>query len=712
MRATAATLVLFCLSSAQAQDFSKPITYTTKAIPLHSVLQQIGEKSGVTLKSDQSLEEEPLILRLDKVPLKDVMDKIAEVFAADWVDHHDFWQLERSEKKIAQIRADLFEKRKESIHQSLDKLKAIQAQHPLDAKGIDDLVNGYRAIAKKEQGGETPDDQTLSLLQTIKPSTRLSAVILSQMDAAELASIPIGKRAVFSTRPNSLQKPLSEIPATAIKQYENEFHAIQAALEQVPNQERSMLGDLLSHPDGGIDRVVVSAAAETYQDDIKFNIQYLDKMGRVAVQDFQNLGYTTNDLNDSLRKFTALRKEAQKNGLPLDAVAMEIAPYTLRLPAGQTRPLSQAAQDFLLNPTANDPLSLATSQIILKTAEQDRLNAICLATDKAEFYALNAGRVGKTNLATFQVMAEGMCKMTINREDRWLVAKPTDPQYASEARLPRPALEKFIQSAFKRGYVGIDDGADLCSCVPAESDIQLARRYVSYLMPERYLDAMWDNPDLLRVLGSLFSDQRQQAAKQKLSLHVMDLNADQREALRRFIFDPYNSPPKIVQQPDGTGFVDGHDRTDFLPSGLSNDLLFEVSDVVEQTYYAQIEDGGAMTNMTIPLNGLVQMLAESSHPELYGAYATKIKRLSVGTRRNVTIRVRDGAKSMEDSVEERQKASDDMLTVDQFLASLPSDARQQIESGVNAEIERRRQFQSSHSAGTTPPQGAKPPFRT
>src|SRR6476646_9151804 len=77
-------LCLAGLALGQGPDTSKPITYTTAAVPLHRAFEDIGKSAGIKFEIDGSMGEEPVILRLQGVPVKDVMDRVAAMEGAEW----------------------------------------------------------------------------------------------------------------------------------------------------------------------------------------------------------------------------------------------------------------------------------------------------------------------------------------------------------------------------------------------------------------------------------------------------------------------------------------------------------------------------------------------------------------------------------------------------------------------------------------------------
>ncbi len=191
------------------------------------------------------MEDEPLILRLNHVPLKEAMDKIADVFQADWVDHHDFIRLERSPERIKAIQTAVYLDRMSRFKTSIDELVNLRKQvQPLNDKTAADFVNLYA----KSFGMSSPnEDRRLQFIMDSRlPTMRLAIQILERMDPEQLAQIPFNKRVVFSSSPNSMQLALPEIEPTFLQEYAASRAALAKAFQTLRQDQRQNLYELQS----------------------------------------------------------------------------------------------------------------------------------------------------------------------------------------------------------------------------------------------------------------------------------------------------------------------------------------------------------------------------------------------------------------------------------------------------------------------------------
>jgi len=716
MRFLAAVLALSFCVIASAQDFTKPVTYTARAIPLRLVLDALIKQGGVKLKVTADMEEEPLILKVKDVPLKSVMDKMADVFAADWVDHNGFWRLERSEEKIAKLKESIILARTKAIEHSFEELRASEAKYPaLTSTSSDLLVGSLYSSAKKYQAGESVDDTASLDLYAQTPIARFTRRVLLAMDPRELASIPIGHRAVFSTKPNAVQQGLPEGTTALFKQFDNDFALFNESLQKVvPANERGLMAGFSMVSKKPVARVIISNQPFPGDETLSLEIRLVDENGDEIVEGSQNLGTTIEDWVGGQYDYAKLRQEAQKTGFELGPIAKEIAPHTG--PASNNlRVLPKEVVDILLDPVRHDPLSIATSDLLIGAADLEKENLIALPSDNCEYYALNSSRMGKTSLAAFRAVAERQANVSIESGDGWLVVKPHDPVATALERIPRAALQTFLTDVVTQGYISLDSAANLLASGSMELRDDLATREAGYLHPGAESHALGGMPGMVRFFGALSDQQRDGASRGTLKLHMSDFDNDQRAIATSMVYDAFNQMQQFYEQPDPSLSSNPHliDRTDFLPDGLTTDMVVEVSDAstsaafVDQTQYS----GGNYVS-AIPQDVLAQFLAQSEHPDLFPiTNPSKINGLKGGTQRRVTITLKQGNKVISQSINEDHPSDGMMMTIDQYIASLPKDDREKLEAAIATIVSRMQQMHRNpvNNAPAPTQGGQKPP---
>src|SRR5579885_3644095 len=84
---------LFTICVASAQDLSKKITYTTKAVSIQHAFSDLSTKIGTKLFVQPDLADEIVILRFQDVAAQDALQKIASAVEAEWKKTSDGYEM-------------------------------------------------------------------------------------------------------------------------------------------------------------------------------------------------------------------------------------------------------------------------------------------------------------------------------------------------------------------------------------------------------------------------------------------------------------------------------------------------------------------------------------------------------------------------------------------------------------------------------------------
>lgn len=714
MRMHAAVLALLTASFASAQDLSKPVDYTSRALPFHTVLLDLSKQSGVKLEAEDTMQNEPLILRLNRVTLKDAMDKIAEVFQADWVDHQGFFRLERAPEKIRAIEKAVHDDRVARFKASLADLVAEQAKNPpLDDKNAPDFVSLYTKSFGQGSGGS--DRRLRFAMQSRLPSMRLAVQILQRMDPVTLADLPTNTRVVFSTSPNSMQLPLPEIDPALIEQYKVSQLALSKALKVLTDEQRQTLYDLAGNfdaPAGSPAKIIAYTMPYQGPRILSLDFQVIDEKGNLMGEDMEALGTPFNAQMDARQKQALLRAEAVKDGFELGPVAKELADRT-GSSTGQ-RPLVKFAVDALLVPTQQDPLSFATCDTILTSAARLNSNAIFLCDDRTESFALSAGRAGKTSLEAFQGVLSTSSGEQVNVDNGWIEGRPMDPLQIAESRIPRQPLEDLIRQSYEKTYVTIDQIADFWYRLPKVADAWYGIPQIGWLIENQAAYPLYAQADTARIYGSLSPVQRDTAAtKAGLVLAAGQMTSDQSELLKAFTFNG----EKEVKDANGQlsyGGVGQHliERTELMPDGIPPDAVLKVTAVTKLAFYTHVTNDNY--SFVYPANAeeVAGHLARRQHPELFKDWQPDTAdSFQLGNTRTITLTLKAPGIEVSDSVTENQPPMGPPVPIGKLLETLPDGLRKEVQDKLNALLQKRQQKMSSEPTPTAEPAKVQPPAR-
>jgi hypothetical protein len=718
MKLIATVLVGLVALSAFAQDLAKPITYTTAAKPLRLVLEDLSKQAGVKIQTTEDMENEPLILRLQGVSLKDVMDKMADVFAADWVDHGTYRQLERSDVKTAAIRAALLQQRTAKIKEGIESLTKLEQDNPpMDQDQAEKLVKDMLNYAQITKNGRSADSNRLRfVLESRMPSMRFALKSLAKLDPAELATIADGGRIVYSTSPNSLQRPLAGVDEGALQELASGMKLMQSAVAKLKPEFKN-------GQDYGISSnstiftakpAKFIAVADRTFGILQVNFTLSDEKGNPLIQDYESVGEKWDATFNAREKGLELDKKNATEGYELGAVAKELA-ARIGHSGAELRPLSAAARNTLLSPATIEPLSVATSDLLLKGAERAGINLIALAPDSVDAAAIVSARTGKTSLERFQQSLRGS-GASLEIQDGWIVVKPDDPMAAAEGRVSRPLLEEFLKQVYADQFVSIDSAADLRVACPLGSGFDLAANEVGMLLDNNGTSSLYpQSANSLRFYGSLSAQQRDAARNGGLSLTFESLSTEQKQMISSVVYDGYTQLEFAGQPGPGDDYnqLYGQDKTDLLPDGIPMSTVITVADKEGDAGYTTVQTGsGPSYSYPQELEYMSYAIVQMQHPELMPDYGQHVVGFQLGRQRTVDIKIGLGKYAISDRIQEQRTPKGPPQSVDAFMASLSDEQRKKLQAQIDQYIQAMsRRTTDAKPAPTTTSGGAPPSAR-
>lgn len=698
------TVLFACslLSAASAQDTSKPVDYVARALPLRQVLFDLEKKSGVRLDCDPAMENEPLILKLNGVPLQEALDKIALVFAADWVKHDNVLRLERSPAKVEALRAKIFEKRLSLVKASLNSLVELCNSKPtLDEASAEQLITEAMRNSESNKQNRIPAARLeFHNMSARLPTMRLAVRLLSRMDLAELTQLATTGRVVYSTRPNNMQHAMPAMEPEDIQEWVAGRKAMAQAVAKLapkPSEDNysgqsflSDRGDYAHVPT----RVLMSSMdiGMTFPFTVQFT--FFNEEGNALANDSENLGESAATGFALRQKMDELRRKALTSGFELGPVGKELAPR-IGVPQESLRPLPQFVLDALTHPTTQDPLSMGASDIILKAADLQGANAIALLDDSAPSFALSSARSGKTSLEAYRVLMERFDAHTFDIQPDWIVAMPTDPVQVQEDRIPRNILENLMNSSLEQGFITLEEASDAALNMSPHA-FSMAEGMFDPILRAKGANAMYSDYDALRLYAMLGSAQKTKALSPKgLVVNVPELTPDQKASAERLAFlgqKWVEGAPQLVMPSEDVYYE--MDPTEALPDGISADCTLEFNVTDEECVFAHTIFAGSPNGYWGPQNlaSLGYTLAPALHPELSDPRMPQTDRLTLGTNRTLTVRVKRGKLAVPASASEQHFSADKAMTPQQYLDSLPLAKQLEIKKKVEEFVQRMQAY--------------------
>jgi len=684
------------------QDLSAPIDYTTKAKPTRLVLDDLSKLAKVKLQADRPLEEEPLIVRVRQVPLQTLMDKMADVYAADWVDHHGYWQLERSDEKTAAIKKRLLDKRTQAFQDSIDALVQLEKSNPpLDAAHAQILAEGF-ANEIVPNGGLTTTAESY-VAQSQLPSMRLAIKVVAAMDARELAAIPINTRVVYSSSPNAMQRALPHIDPKDIQEFISEQQIFHEAAQKVHAPENSEMIRF------GIDSGPVTAkptrllcTTQTAGNELILQFAMYDEKGNQIMTDSEELGEPWKQR--LARRAERIKIRAENDGYALSPLVIEMSSASQHR-SKNPKPISDELRKALLDVGHHDPLSFATSDILINGGEHDNLNVIAVADDEVEQLAeyAAAAQTGKTSLQKFSTYFPGT-ETTIETTDGWVVVKPIDPVETASGRFPRPALQDYLNSVVTNGYASLEDRAKLAASASRNTPSNWPD-IVTPLLLNSADSSSFVSLDGLRLYGTLSDEQQSAIHSGPLVLRPSDLGDDQKAMIGDIVFNDFFGWINDTGDRNGPA-LNSNEPTDVLPNGLTSETTVSFETKEEDVFFTEDQYTGRTFLSVHPMDQLSYMLLSTKKPELtHFVSLFRTTGFKSGKQRTVKIKVHLNPRYYaEQDLSENHPADGAAMDVDAFIASLPEDVRKKVLAEMATE-----EAEFSRAAGTTTQPGTPTP---
>lgn len=564
---------------------SKPISYTAVAGPASRVLPELGKVLGENLMTTPAVADEVIVLRLKEVSGREALDRVAKALNATWSREEAGLRLVRTPTQVRDEERTRLAQRTEQARAML----AAQAQQVAKmapwseptARRLAEQLEEARQMAGSFDRNQFTRVQTLDNQTPVK---RLAMRVAALLDPVELAKIEIGQRVVFSSRPTRVQRPLPAAVSAAIPKFVEEQALWARAADGVVNPQRNGYfseGAIFTRPADRVGKLLVAVNRNEFSSG---SIQVRVILGDVDGD--STLARATTTLQAGPGTQAVFNQVVQNpEGTPYaftfspDTQAMIDAFRPVVGAAGQTelKPLPAPVLAQLLQPEQRDPLSFATSEILLQAVEQENRNLVAVMPD----FAYGIGLVmsaGKITPSSLRIIAREL-GLTIEDAPGWMSIQPSDPISARRSRIDRRALGTFVRSVHQKGRSTLEDRAAFALGLPRDQQATwLAMTTVALVQARR--DGMdgFDR-DMLRFYGSLTPAQKGTLASNgKVSLQ--SLTPVQVEALDAIVYASERNSLRVqrarVPSDQAPILADGFENepTELVPNGFTIEASF------------------------------------------------------------------------------------------------------------------------------------------
>lgn len=646
-RGLVCSLVTWCIAlPALSDDLDAPVTGQYKAASAKAIVESLGKQANVNLTTSAALSSEPLIVSVDKAPLKDVMAKIATALFAEWQKEPTGYRLVRTpqtSRAMAQADIDYFSNAiKSRLAQLAKEASEFGAYTAEKARAQAEIEQRNRAAFDEmmRQGGGNVTGQRIT--PPVTPISYTLKQILGSWNPNELASLPIRSRTVYAMTPNANQRPMPGAASNLLRNYAAIHSLYLQALNDLPKPSTDrgmiMLDGMATKPmKGQLSEAHLIFARERW-DSVTATLRVYDSEGVVAAENTTVLNFTADPnapptgstgadeekiaLSDLAKRHGALIQYTPARspgdimvvgGLARGGGRRTIASVEMSAPGGSgpaplPKPeLTREWRDLLGDPNKNEPLSFAASEFAVGTASGLRKNLVASLGDDT-IVPLGARFESSMRPSEF-LLALKTLHHRVTVENGWIVIRPEMPTVASNSRVSRTAAASLLKSIVSSGRLTLDAAAQFVQGLQGPYQGGFLDRYVGLFDRDsrlHFINLAQTQFDMCKLYGSLDAMKRQQLAG-GARLNIAAMSIQQREIVAHMLFHSPDGPEFEVPNQGGpnevnrsvarisgepnmvfTGMIDrlAFERTEYLAPGLPSAGVLTLELESEPAVYA------------------------------------------------------------------------------------------------------------------------------
>lgn len=660
------------------QDADPQITYKTVAVPLSRALEDVNKLVGTHYKASPQIQNEIVVVRIDKVPASSFKAKLASAVVGSWTKLDDGSELlsadavaraaatrEAEKKRLAEIE-DGLKKLRESLNPKKPPQKSVDGDAPAFFEGEFDS------------------------------SSRLIAHLSTSLRASEVAQLGRGDRVVYSTNANAMQRRLNvanlaSIMAEFVQQHnatvtnestEMSDPAVAAQLEKV----KAVLGDFMpqrkkiEQPPAKLLFVVERGGMFGFMGDlIQLHAIAYDATGNVLATASDSLG--GNPMRAAVASADVELEPTEGEAKPPETTPktaenqdkslekpVELSPLATEFKSvlnfGSTgvaqKPVSPELMEQLLRPDQYDPLSFEASENLLALAAAKSYNLVALVPDGRMDFGTFARSGQSVTLATVKHDLESSEELKVTSADGWLLVSPVDPEAARLARLDRKALSQFLVNARNSGVPSLESLAAYAAVNPPFTETPVAMSHIMLIAPNAIASGMQGVQDwpMLRLYGLMTVTERQ-SLRAGQTIGLTSFSAKAQTVLKQMVF---GAGAKFRVGPDPqsmfgmfAGISMGELRmnsfkeepTEVMPNGLASGAVLKL-ELKPGHFIMTKSDAPGMFGMMMGAMGpeeyaMFKYMSEEPNMAQFTAMMPKIDKFRLGERETMDFRIIAGA---------------------------------------------------------------------
>jgi hypothetical protein len=587
MRRVIACLGLLAIAMGWCVDdpLQQRVSYDKPGQTLKSLLRDLSAQTNLKLYAAPPLDAEIVLVAVQEMPLKELMEHIAYVVDGEWIAESERqYRLARTPTVIAKRKQEDREKTLAALRQMLASEEFRRYTEPLTREEViertERIRKQLREIATEEREYESlwrfHNNLRAQEWEPLDPQRRLLCRILQQMDLNALAEIPLQERRVFSNMSGRYLLPLRVNLAPLLQQWQVERETFEKVLTSLHHQFtesdkeamelfwwKAEIPDAQSPPERRAPtKVYLEARRVGAEAGFRFALYLADDEGRVlasteyppdSVWEGEEQWYKQQVQEDpTLAKLVEWREETRQ----------WLQAWTILRSRGEVKPFPE-----LLDPAKHEPLQFVATDVLRSYARHRELALVALLDDWMLLWWW-ADPSGKPQPLVSVMTSRHWLQMSVT--EGVLRVKPRFSSLHWGRRESREEMSRWIWRIVERGYIMLEDAFNVAN------HRLLAERYMLSLVPG-HISFM---PEAFRPILPLLKRWLREAAARpegELQLPLRELAPTQLQQLERIV---YNHPRTGVV-PQGELYVTAVHLTGLpvplphahLPDGLPRDAF-------------------------------------------------------------------------------------------------------------------------------------------
>lgn len=446
-------------------DLQAPVTFRGAGSSVLTLVQEMSKASGTPMDV-----AEPrgwsLFARIEKQPVRAVMDQLAKATDAVWTKRDDgTWVLTRDRaRQLAAIQvenqsraADLEVARKrvvESLRGSEDwSAEGMEKRRAERQKQMQEMTRGLPAGIEIDLGGFSQAASSL-----------LAKRFLEQMPINAFASLAPGQRVVYSSfSPNRYQKALPFNSNKMISDFTKAWNIEQAARQgsnlrpqySLPNGPGKVIFRLTRQGDGIGIRIVVGNPNGEYVTMYQTFLSVIPEEPKTLESPLD----ANFEVPALVRSFNQMGMGNSGGSTRTVRIAFSSNDGMMEFGGGSEAPVRREHFD------TDEPWRMAIGDLYLQAAEKMNRNVLMVPDDSM---FTRGFRLFSNQSVTAKQLINALPRFELSSEisENWWLIQPKNQARADRSRVNRAALNRLSQSMLKLGYCGLEELATYAEAMP------------------------------------------------------------------------------------------------------------------------------------------------------------------------------------------------------------------------------------------------------